>query len=71
MINETVERLNKPQPKFFKKLGNIFMTIGAVGAILTTTIATGGVALPIWIGATITGLGAVGKVLSNLPNENE
>jgi len=71
MINETVERLSKPQPKFFKKLGNIFVTIGTIGAILTTTIMTGGVTLPIWVGATITGVGAIGKVLTNLPNENE
>lgn len=42
MMKETLERVKKPTPKYFKKIINIGLTLGAVG----TAIAAAPIALP-------------------------
>lgn len=64
-MKQIIQRLTSPTPDFFKKLGNIFLGIGAISA----AVLTGGSSLPPTI-ISIAGYGltagAIGKVVSQL-----
>lgn len=64
-MKKLVKRWNAETPDFWKKVGNVGIGIGAVGAILVS----GTIALPatiVTIGGYMVAVGSVAKVLSKL-----
>lgn len=66
MIKETIERLKKPTPKFFRKLRNVALLVGAVASGL----ATGGIA-PAIMGTIIAVSGTVASVSQLVTKEEQ
>jgi hypothetical protein len=65
MKNEIIERFKSESPKFFKRLTNIMIGIGAIG----TLIITAPISLPatlVTIGGYATVIGATGATVSKL-----
>lgn len=62
-MNELVERLSEPTPKFFKKIRNIAISLGIIGgAILASPVALP--AIVVTIGGYLVTAGAIGTALS-------
>lgn len=67
---ELIKRIKAPTPKFWKKVRNAMITVGAVGGVLLAapvSIPAGLVAL----GGYLVTIGAVGGTLSQLTKEDK
>ena len=62
-----LDRISQPTPSFFKKLGSACLVIAAIGtAALSLPIS-----IPVWVGATLIGIGTAGKVVTILTTEGD